>query len=93
MTHIVFHEIEWLLLGAADVGFPGAALRQTVTVCFIVVGSSAETASQIRLLAELGVALFLFLVGLKLDGRPVRTLGPVAPASGRRQVALATGLR
>jgi Kef-type K+ transport system membrane component KefB len=89
MTHIAF-EIEWLLLGAADVGFPGAG--QTVTVCHRL-GSSAETASQIRLLAELGVALFLFLVGLKLDGRPVRTLGPVAPASGRRQVALATGLR
>jgi hypothetical protein len=95
MTHIVFHEIAWLLLGAAAAGLPGAALRQPVIMCFIAVGidSSADTASQIRLLAEPGVALLLLLVGLKLGGRLVRTIGPVAPATGRGQVALTAGLR
>jgi hypothetical protein len=38
--------------------------------------STAETASQIRFLLELGVALLL--AGLKLGWRLVRTLGPVA---------------
>ena len=95
MTHIVFHEIGWLLLGAAAVGLLGVALRQPVIVSFIAVGidSSADTASQIRFFAELGVALLLFLVGLKLDGRLVRTLGPVTPATGLGQVAFMAGLR
>jgi Kef-type K+ transport system membrane component KefB/Trk K+ transport system NAD-binding subunit len=97
---MVFHEIAWLLLGAAAVGLLGAALRQPLIVSFIAVGigagalleSSAETASQIRFLAELGVALLLFLVGLKLDWRLVRTLGSVALATGLGQVAFTAGV-
>jgi Kef-type K+ transport system membrane component KefB/Trk K+ transport system NAD-binding subunit len=100
MTNVVFHEIAWLLLGAAAVGLLGAALRQPVIVSFIAVGiaaaafweSSVETASQIRFLAELGVALLLFLVGLKLDWRLVRTLGPVALATGLGQVFFTAGI-
>ncbi len=100
MADVVFHEIAWLLLGAAAVGLIGAALRQPVIVSFIVVGiaasaffdSSAETAGQIRFLAELGVALLLFLVGLKLDWRLVRTLGPVALATGLGQVGFTAGI-
>ena len=73
----------------------GCCASPAVIVCFIALGidSSADTASQIRFLAELGVALLLFLVGLKLDGRLVRTLGPVAPATGLGQVAFTAGLR
>lgn len=100
MTHTVFNEIAWLLLAAAAVGLLGAALRQPVIVSFIAVGiaaaaffeSSAETASQIRFLGELGIALLLFLVGLKLDWRLVRTLGPVALATGLGQVAFTAGV-
>ncbi|ANW02212.1 cation:proton antiporter family protein [Bradyrhizobium icense] len=99
MTDVVFHEIAWLLLGAAAIGLLGAALRQPVIVSFIAVGiaaaaffdSSAETASQVRFLGELGVALLLFLVGLKLDWRLVRTLGPVALATGLGQVVFTAG--
>ena len=100
MEDVVFHEMAWLLLGAAGVGLVGAMLRQPVIVSFIAVGigaaafleSSAETASQISFLAELGVALLLFLVGLKLDWRLVRTLGPVALATGLGQVGFTAGL-
>lgn len=100
MTDVVFHEIAFLLLGAAAIGLLGAALRQPVIVSFIAVGivaaaffdSSAETREQIRFLAELGVALLLFLVGLKLDWRLVRTLGPVALATGLGQVVFTAGI-
>ncbi|MBN8245783.1 cation:proton antiporter [Nitratireductor aquimarinus] len=100
MTDVVFHEIAFLLLGAAAVGLLGAALRQPVIVSFIAVGiaaaaffdSSAETRGQIRFLAELGVSLLLFLVGLKLDWRLVRTLGPVALATGLGQVVFTAGI-
>lgn len=99
MADVVFHEIAWLLLSAAAIGLVGAALRQPVIVSFIAVGivaaaffdSSDETANQIRFLAELGVALLLFLVGLKLDWRLVRTLGPVALATGLGQVVFTAG--
>ncbi|APF39547.1 MULTISPECIES: cation:proton antiporter family protein [Chelatococcus] len=100
MADVVFQEIAWLLLAAAAVGLLGAVLRQPVIVSFIAVGiaaaaffdSSAETASQIRFLAELGVALLLFLVGLKLDWRLIKTLGPVALATGLGQVAFTAGI-
>lgn len=95
MEELVFHEIAVLLLGAAVVGIFGSALRQPVIVSFIAVGvlaaafleNTPETVAQIKFLAELGVSILLFLVGLKLDWRLVRTLGPVALATGLGQVA------
>ena len=100
MTDVVFQEIAWLLIGATAVGLLGAMLRQPVIVSFIAVGiaaaalfdSSTETASQVAFLAELGVAILLFLVGLKLDWRLVRTLGPVALATGLGQVVFTAGI-
>lgn len=91
----VFHEIALMLLIAAGVGVLGAIARQPVIVSFIAVGilaaalfdSGAETMAQISFLAELGIAILLFLVGLKLDVRLVASLGPVALATGLGQVA------
>ena len=61
MTHIVFHEIAWLLLGAAAVGLLGAALRQPVIMSFIAVSilagvlldGSADERSQVAFTAGL----------------------------------------
>ncbi|MFP4125179.1 MAG: cation:proton antiporter [Alphaproteobacteria bacterium] len=100
MHDYVFHEIAFLLLIAAAVGLLGTALRQPVVVSFIVVGIAAAafleaapaTVAQITFLAELGVALLLFLVGLTLDWRLVRQLGPVAVATGLGQVAFTAGI-
>lgn len=91
MTHTVFHEIARLLLGGAAVGLLITPLRQPVIVRFIAVGidRSAYAASQIRFPAEPGVVLFLFLVGLKLDRRLVRTFDP----AGLGKAAFTAGLR
>lgn len=94
MAEVVFQEIAWLLLAAAAIGLLGSVLRQPVIVSFIAVGilaaaffeGSDETQEQVQFLAELGVAVLLFLVGLKLDWRLVRNLGPVALATGLGQV-------
>jgi len=43
--------------------------------------------SELELLASIGIAVLLFLVGLKLDPQLVRTTGPVALATGLGQVA------
>lgn len=90
-----FTELAVLLGIGAFVGFVGLLLRQPMIVSFIavgvVVGPSAmgivETSEHVDLLAELGVAVLLFLVGLKLDVQLVRTLGVVSLATGLGQVA------
>jgi Kef-type K+ transport system membrane component KefB len=79
---------------AAGVGLVGLALRQPLIVSFIAVGilagpsvlGIARSPEHIQLLAELGVAVLLFLVGLKLDLKLIRTLGPVALTTGLGQV-------
>ncbi len=94
----LFYEIAALLVLAAGVGFLGLMLRQPLIVSFIAVGilagpsvlNIAQSDQQIDLLAELGIALLLFLVGLKLDFNLVRTLGPVALVTGLGQVIFTT---
>ncbi len=94
----IFYEIAALLVLAAGVGFVGLLLRQPLIVSFIAVGmlagpsvlDIARSDQQIDLLAELGIAILLFLVGLKLDFNLVRTLGPVSLVTGLGQVAFTT---
>jgi Kef-type K+ transport system membrane component KefB len=90
----VFHELAALLLIAAVVGAFALRLRQPLIVAFIAVGvfvgpsvlGIIAVGDEIELLAELGIALLLFVVGLKLDVRLIRTTGPVAVATGLGQI-------
>jgi Kef-type K+ transport system membrane component KefB len=94
----LFYEIAALLVLAAGVGFVGLLLRQPLIVSFIAVGilagpsvlNIAKSDDQIDLLAELGIALLLFLVGLKLDFKLVRSLGPISLITGLGQVIFTT---
>ena len=94
----LFYEIAALLVLAAGVGFIGLMLRQPLIVSFIAVGilagpsvlGIARSDAQIDLLAELGIAVLLFLVGLKLDFNLVRSLGPVSLVTGLGQVIFTT---
>lgn len=89
-----FYEFAALLTLAGLVGFIGLMLRQPMVVSFIAVGvltgpsvlGIVDSKENIQLLAELGIAVLLFLVGLKLDLNLIRTLGPVALATGLGQV-------
>ncbi|MFD1104647.1 cation:proton antiporter [Sphingobium olei] len=89
-----FGEIAALLVLAAVVGFVGIVLRQPLIVSFIAVGLLAgpsalglvQSAEQIDLLSELGIALLLFLVGIKLDVKLIRSLGTVSLFTGLGQV-------
>jgi Kef-type K+ transport system membrane component KefB len=90
----VFYEITALLLFAAVAGGIALKLRQPLIVAFIVVGIAVGPAGlgwvtardQVDLLATLGIALLLFVVGLKLDLHLIRSMGPVALATGLGQV-------
>ncbi len=94
LAHSAFTEIAALLLLAAAAGLLGAMLRQPLIVSFIAVGLMAgpsafgivRSEEQIGLLAELGVAVLLFLVGIKLDVKLIRSLGAVSLMTGLGQV-------
>ncbi|ABC33474.1 Kef-type K+ transport system, predicted NAD-binding component [Hahella chejuensis KCTC 2396] len=95
-----FYELTALVVIAAVIGFVGVLLRQPMIVSFIAVGVLAgpsalnivQSHEHIQLLAELGIAVLLFLVGLKLDLKLIRTLGPVALATGLGQVAFTSAI-
>ncbi|GGO50739.1 transporter, CPA2 family [Roseovarius pacificus] len=90
-----FAEIAALLVMAAVIGFLGIILRQPLIVSFIAVGLIAGPSAlnvvhsdeQISLLSELGIAVLLFLVGIKLDVKLIRSLGAVSLLTGLGQVA------
>ena len=89
----VFYEVAVLLLIAAAVGAVAVRLRQPLIIGFIAVGilvgpvlGLVTAHEQIDLLAELGISLLLFIVGLRLDLNLIRTMGPVALATGLGQV-------
>jgi Kef-type K+ transport system membrane component KefB len=89
-----FTEIAALLVLAAVVGSIGLLLRQPLIVSFIAVGLLAGPSAldlvrsepQITLLSQLGIAVLLFLVGIKLDIKLIRTLGTVSLMTGLGQV-------
>lgn len=91
----VFAEIAVILLVSALAGLVAVELRQPLVVAFVAVGvvvgpsvlGVVEPGGELELFAELGVALLLFVVGLKLDLHVVRALGPVALVAGCVQVA------
>jgi Kef-type K+ transport system membrane component KefB/Trk K+ transport system NAD-binding subunit len=94
MFENMFYEITAILLVAAAIGVVGLVLRQPLIVSLlaagILVGPSGigliSGHDQIALLAHIGIALLLFVVGLKLDLHLIRTMGMVALATGLGQV-------
>ncbi len=79
---------------AAGIGLIGTLARQPLIVSFIAVGLIAgpsaldvvHSDAQIDLLSELGIAVLLFLVGIKLDVKLIRSLGVVSVMTGLGQV-------
>ena len=90
-----------MILGlAALLGAAGQKLRQPLIIMFLLTGILAGPASlgiiesheQIELLAQMGIALLLFIVGLKLDLNLIRTTGPVALATGLGQIIFTSAI-
>lgn len=94
ITQSGFTELAALLVLAAVIGFVGILLRQPLIVSFIAVGLIAgpsaldivHSEEQIELLSELGIAVLLFLVGIKLDVKLIRSIGAVSVFTGLGQV-------
>jgi Kef-type K+ transport system membrane component KefB/Trk K+ transport system NAD-binding subunit len=89
-----FVEIAAILSLATVIGIVGQKLRQPLIIMFLITGILAgpsffgfiQSYHQIELLAHIGIALLLFIVGLKLDLNLIRSTGPVALATGLGQI-------
>lgn len=90
----LFAQVAVALVLAAVLGLLATVLRQPLIIAFIVVGilvgpdvlGVIEQPGELALLAKIGISVLLFLVGLRLDVRRVRDIGPVAVATGLGQV-------
>ena len=95
-----FEQVAAILVVCVASAVVAMLLRQPVLVGLLIAGAVlgpgvlglVEITEPIELLAEIGIALLLFTVGLKLDVRIVSRLGPVALAVGLAQVALTAAL-
>lgn len=91
-----FEQLAAILVVSAAAALIAMLLRQPLLLGLLVAGIAlgpgvlglVRIDESITLLAEVGIALLLFLVGLKLDVRIVARLGPVALAAGLGQIAL-----
>jgi Kef-type K+ transport system membrane component KefB/Trk K+ transport system NAD-binding subunit len=89
-----FFEIAQILGLAALLGAFGQKLRQPLIIMFLAAGILAgpsgfgiiQSYEEIELLSHIGIAILLFIVGLKLDLNLVRTTGLVALATGLGQI-------
>lgn len=98
MISNLFLQIGLILGMAAFGGIIARAMHQPLLVAFIAIGiilgpsalGLAVLGSEIELFARLGIALLLFVVGLRLDLHVIRSVGPVALASGLGQVLFTT---
>ncbi len=89
-----FFEIAAILIISAIGGLLGRFLKQPLIVAFIGVGilvgpfglDLITSLDKVQLLSELGIAILLFAVGLKLDVRLIKSIGEVALLTGLGQV-------
>lgn len=90
-----FAQIAVVLVVCVGAGVLCVLLRLPLVVGLLAAGIAVgpqmlgvvEVTTEIELLAEIGIALLLFVVGLKLDVRIIKTVGPVALIAGLGQMA------
>ncbi|MCC5922941.1 MAG: cation:proton antiporter [Crocinitomicaceae bacterium] len=89
-----FFEFSIILGFAAILAMLGQLLKQPLIVMFIALGillgpsafDLVKSKENIHLLAEIGIAVLLFIVGLKLDLRIIKSVGRIALLTGLGQV-------
>jgi Kef-type K+ transport system membrane component KefB len=94
LSEYPFYELAIILFLGALFGGVGQFLKQPLIVMFIAVGilvgpsvmDIVKSQDKIDLLAEVGIAILLFIVGLNLDLRIIKSVGKIALLTGLGQV-------
>ncbi|NLN79565.1 MAG: hypothetical protein GX141_11680 [Armatimonadetes bacterium] len=89
-SHSVFTEIVIHVFAAVIAGAIAIRLRQPLIVAFIIVGiiagpvglNAIHASEELHMLADMGLALLLFVVGLRLDPKMIRNTGPASFIAG-----------
>jgi Kef-type K+ transport system membrane component KefB len=89
-----FAEFAIIFFLAAIAGIIGQFLKQPILIMFIVLGilvgpsvlNLIQSTEQVELLAEIGISILLFIVGLKLDLKIIQSVGKIALLTGMGQV-------
>ncbi len=100
MQDTPFYEMAIILGLAALLGAVGQKLRQPLVIMFLATGiltgpavmGVIESHGQIELLADMGIALLLFIVGMRLDVHLIKSTGPVALATGLGQIIFTSAI-
>jgi Kef-type K+ transport system membrane component KefB len=100
VDHGVFQQIALVLAVCLAAGGLAVLLRLPLLVGLLIAGvlvgpgvfGLVEATEEVELLGEIGIALLLFVVGLKLDPRLVKRLGPVVLLAGSIQVTVTTAI-
>lgn len=100
MVTSFFNEFAVLLSLSVIIGFIAIKLRQPLIFSFIIAGVIVGPSflgwitpqSEIEVLASLGIALLLFIVGLKLDLQLIKSFGSVTLLIGLSQIIATTVL-
>ena len=100
MTGGLLTQLGLVLLVCVGIGALAIGLRLPLLVGLLIAGvvvgpevlGLVDASEGIALLGEFGISLLLFVVGLKLDPRLVRKLGPVVLVAGSIQVAVTAGI-
>ncbi|WP_117236881.1 cation:proton antiporter [Thermus sediminis] len=90
----IYTEVSLILLAAVVLGAIGLLMRQPLIITYILLGivlgpsgfGLVQSQDVVALLAQVGIAILLFLVGLELNPSYVRRIGPVAVATGLGQL-------
>jgi Kef-type K+ transport system membrane component KefB len=93
LDHGLLESLGWIVLAAAIFAVVAAKIRLPVIVAFLFAGvligpvlGLVEPSEALRHIAEVGIVLLLFLVGLELDFGKIRDVGRVAVIAGLGQV-------
>ncbi len=94
MDHSTFYTFAAIIAIAVLAGLVANRLKQPVLVAFVAIGilvgpvgiGWVSSEGELEIFSQLGIAVLLFLVGLKLDIKLIKTTGPVALATGLGQV-------
>lgn len=100
MMESAFNQVALIFLVAIVVGMAAKFAKQPLIIAYIVVGillgpsafNVVSSGEEIALLAKMGIAILLFLVGLKLDTGLIRSTGKVALYTGVGQVVFTAGI-